>query len=471
MSTLWTDRYFPHNFDEFIGNVEALEFAKKWASEWDKGKASRPLLFYGPTGTGKTCLAILIAKQFGWDLFELNAGDFRNKEVIERLVGVASQGASFSGKKRLILLDEVDGLQAEDKGGAAAIVKILKESCNPLILTANDIYARQQLTPIRENCKMLQFKRINYLSIASRLREILEKEGIPFDNESLKELARNCKGDFRSALLDTQTLAFSGKIDAESVKALGYRERQENIFKVLDVIFKAKTVEEVRKARFQSEVSDDLLFRWVEENIPNAYGNAEDIANAFDVLSRADIFEGRIYNRQHYGFRRYSSELFSCGVAMAKHEQPHGWLRLQFPQILKRLSSTSSSRSLKKGLAGKIGGRMHSSSRAVIAEDLPFMKMLFQDKEQAAKLSAEFGLDEKEIAFLLDAKPDSKKVIGILEKAQQLRQLEIAAKRKPLQAVDENTLKKFEEAEVPGETQEQPVHEGSEEQQNQTKLF
>ncbi|MAG21884.1 MAG: hypothetical protein CL943_01080 [Candidatus Diapherotrites archaeon] len=461
---LWPDNYFPQNFEQFIGNVEIVEHAVKWAEEWDKGGKGKPLLFFGNTGTGKTCLAILLAQHFGWELFELNASDFRTKDVIERLVGAASQGASFSGKRRLILLDEVDGLQARDRGGAAAIVKILKESNNPVILTANDIYSNQKLLPIREQCELRQFKKINYLSIAKRLRAILESEKISFDPEAIKLLARNCGGDFRSALLDTQALSFSGPISFSNVEQLGYRERQENVFNVLDKIFKGKTVGEVRKARFQSEVSDDLLFRWVEENIPRVYSDIGDTARAFDVLSRADIFEGRIMRRQHYGFKRYSSELFTSGVALSKQNEYHGWLKLQFPQLLKNLRASSARRNLKKELTRKIGLKTHSSSKKVSTEDLPFMKLIFQDKTLAPKIAAEFELNEKEIAFILETKPSAKKVQNIFEESQKIKQEVMIAKRKPLEAIS-TPLPKVDE---PVEVKEEP---DPEESQKQTTLF
>ena len=467
MTRLWTEKFFPQDFNEFIGNVEVVDVARRWASSWDKGKKDKPLLFFGATGTGKTCLAVLIARHFGWGIFELNASDFRTKEVIEKMAGAASQGASFSGKKRLILLDEIDGLQARDKGGAAAIVKIAKNSNNPVILTANDIYGNQKLSSIREQSKLMQFKKINYLSIAKRIREILEKEGTKFDADAIKLFAKNCGGDFRSALLDVQTLSLGGNISMKDVESLGYRERQENVFKVLDVIFKGKSVDEVRKARFQSNISDDLLFRWVEENIPRVY-NCEDTANAFSVLSRADIFEGRIFNRQHYGFKRYSSELFSTGVALSKEGEYHGWLKMQFPSLLKKLSRSSSSRNTKKELAKKMGVKMHSSSRTVMVEDFAFIKMILKEKDKAVQYAAAFDLDEKQIAFLLDSKPSTKKVKNIFDAAQELKKKEMIAKRKPFEALNEKSLNSFEENEA---EQDPPAEKPEEQGHSQTKLF
>jgi replication factor C large subunit len=98
-------------------------------------------------------------------LFELNASHFRTKDIIEKIVGAATQNASFDGKKRLVLLDEIDGIHGkEDKGGLQAILQVIKDSQNPLILTANDIYADKKLAPLRTACTLWQFMHMSKLS-------------------------------------------------------------------------------------------------------------------------------------------------------------------------------------------------------------------------------------------------------------------------------------------------------------------
>ncbi|MBN2067804.1 MAG: replication factor C large subunit, partial [Candidatus Diapherotrites archaeon] len=377
----------------------------------------------------------------GWQLFEFNASDLRNKDAVERVAGSASQGASFFGKPRLVLLDEVDGLQGNaDRGGASAISALLKDAKNPVILTANDLYGNQRLAFLRSQCRLLQFKKINYLSIAKRLRELCSLEGIEAEPEALQLLAKNCAGDFRSALLDLQTLSLSGKIDFAAVESLGYRERQQDIFKTIQAVFKGKTVDEIRKARFQSEVSDEMLLRWIEENIPRHFKEGNDNANAFEQLSRADVFNGRIRNRQHYGFLRYSSELMTAGVALSRENDYHGWMQYQFPGLLGKLSRSRRERSLKKGLCSKVGKLLHSSSRSVQSSDLPYLKMLFKDRERAAAYAAAFDLDEEEIAFLLETKPSTKKVKSVSEAALALRQRHMIGKRRAVQPLVEKPV-------------------------------
>lgn len=412
-SQLLVDKYFPKSFDEFIGNVEIVDKARAWASNWNEGKPQKPLFFYGNSGIGKTALAHLIAKEFGWQMFEMNASDLRDKESIEHIAGAATANSSLFGTKRLILLDEVDGLQSRDRGGAGAIVSILKTASNPVILTANDIYADKNMAPLRTAAELMDFKKINYLSIAKRLREICALENISFDDEAVKELARNSAGDMRSALLDIQSLA--PKITLEEVKALAYRERKEKIFPVMSRIFKGKSLPEVREAIDASDVSLDTLALWVEENIPRQYDNI-DAAAAFDSLSKADIFNGRIRVRQHWGFLKYSIPLSTGGVALARSHDYHSFIPMAFPSILSSLSASSGKRELRKGIAAKIGKKMHSSRSAAI-KDLPFLSMLIENEKYSKSLVWLFELEEKELAFLLGKKPDNKQIEQLVKDA------------------------------------------------------
>ncbi len=154
---LWTEKFNPRNLEEFIGNTDVVQKSLLWSKEWIKGTKQKPLLFFGQTGAGKTALAYLLAKINSWDIFELNASDFRNKDAVEKVVAGAAMNSSFSGEKRLILLDEIDALTANDRGGAAAINKVIKESQNPVILTANEIYSDKKLVGIRASCSLMQF--------------------------------------------------------------------------------------------------------------------------------------------------------------------------------------------------------------------------------------------------------------------------------------------------------------------------
>jgi replication factor C large subunit len=414
MSQLFTDKYIPQNFDEFIGNTEIVDFAKSWAENWSKEK--KPLLLFGPAGIGKTSLAYLIAKEFDWQIFEMNASDLRNKDNIEKVMGAASNNSSLFETKRLVLIDEVDSLQSQDRGGGSAIASIVKEACNPIILTANDIYKDKKLLPLRSLTELKEFKKINYLSIAKRLREVCEKENISYDEEAIKELAKNSGGDFRGSLLDIQSL--SPEVTMENVKTIGQRLKKEKIFPVVTKIFKGHKLEEIQQVVFNSEVSSDLLMRWVEENIPRQFDET-DSAKAFHYLSRGDIFQGRIFNRQHYGFLKYVYFLSTTAVGLSREKDYTGWKPFQFPTLLKSLSASTAKRNLRKKVSKKIGTKTHTSIREGM-QDLPFIQTLFENKDLSPSLTHFFEFDEDELAFILNTKKTTKKVKKLLEESKEI---------------------------------------------------
>jgi len=422
-SSLFTDKYVPKEFTDFIGNVEIVDRVIAWAESWRGGVNQKPILLFGNPGTGKTSLALLVAKQLNWQLFEMNASDLRDKESIEKIAGAATANATLFGSKRLILLDEIDAMQSQDRGGGSAILSILKEANNPIILTANDAFDKK-LVSIRANCEILEFKKINYLSIAKRLREICVLENIEFDDEAVKELARNCGGDFRSALLDTQSL--SPKITMDNVKSLSFRERKEKIFPVMAKIFKGKNIKEIKDAVDSVDVSLDLLLLWVEENIPRQFDGI-DAANAFEILSRADIFNGRIMNRQHWGFLKYSIFLSTCGVGLSRRKDYNFFQPMAFPSLLSSLSKSSSVRETRKGIASKVGEKLHCSRNQVL-QDFYYFSLLFNQEKYSIPFSYSFGFEEKEIAFLLGLKEKDKLVTDIVKQAKEYEKVVVLEK-------------------------------------------
>jgi len=430
MPAIWTEKHAPQNWDDFIGNSAALERVKQWALAWQNGKPQKPLLLYGPVGNGKTTLALLCARMMNWQLFEMNASDFRTKELVQRFAGSASQGASLFGTLRLILLDEVDGLQAQDKGGAEAIASLLKESRNPVILTANDIYANKKLVLLRANCELVKMERVHSAQIASLLKKICNAEKIEFEDAAIELLAKRSSGDVRAAILDLQTLAMRGKITISAVEQLSYREREENIFTVLAMIMRAKTFAEVRSARSRADVDDEMLSAWISENIPLQF-DALDTANAMNYISLGDVFEGRIIKRQYFGLKRYASDLATACSVLSRSKDYHGWVKYQFPKVISSLSTSMQQRATKNSICKKIGACINESARSVANNEFPLIALLFTNEKNAAMLTAAFGFDEKEVAFLL-GKASEKQVQRIIEEAEKIKQAALKAKLKPL---------------------------------------
>ena len=120
---MWSEKYRPKSLSEMVGNEEAKESFVKWLTKWVKG--TKPLLLVGPPGVGKTTMAYLGAKRFGYDLISLNASDVRNKQRIQEVLNPVMGNLGLLGKI-MIFVDEVDGIHGRaDFGGAGALLELL----------------------------------------------------------------------------------------------------------------------------------------------------------------------------------------------------------------------------------------------------------------------------------------------------------------------------------------------------------
>jgi len=109
-----------------------------------------------------------------------------------------------------------------------------------------------------------------------------------------------------------------------------------------------------------------------------------------------------------------------------------------------------------------------------MAYDLPYLQIFFENKELAAQYTAQFELNEKELAFLMNTKPTTKKVQKILDEAEEIRRKDFTKRRKALSGLSEKQLAKITpegpEATETAET-EAEENEIEEEAHKQTKLF
>jgi len=285
------DDYKPRSLKEVISQKDLIVKTIDWLNKWKPGKA---LIIYGSSGTGKSLIVNLIAKEKEMSLFEMNASDNRSASSIkEKLVPASKEGSLF--KKRLILIDEADSFGESDRGGIAEIIKIIRESANPIILIANDAYD-QKLRSLRGYCDLIRIRKIPVNLIERRLDEIALKEKMKIDRETIRKIALNSEGDIRSAINDLKSFNETP------------RDKEENIFEVLNKIFKGRDLRTALRAIDSSDKDLDEIFWWVEQNIPLEYSSPELVAEAFEILSKADNFRSRIIRNQNYRFIKYMKD-------------------------------------------------------------------------------------------------------------------------------------------------------------------
>ena len=419
----WTEKYRPDTLKQVLGNGKAVEELRAWAASWErKSPITGAVILYGPAGTGKTSAALALAREFDWDYIEMNASDARTAGMIQKIAGPASRSMTFSGKPRLVILDEADNLHGTaDRGGAAAMLRLVRETSQPVLLIANEYYDMEKT--LRDAAKGIQFRSMRSTTIAQALREICRAENVDCDPDALMMIAERAGGDLRSGVNDLQAAAQGQTSLALEDVATAERDVKSSIFKVLEVIFKGNSAKEALQASYALDESPEDLINWVDENLPLAYGG-EDLWQGYERLARADVFLGRVKIRQNYGLWRYAGFLMTGGVQAAKAAARHGYVAFRPPSRWRRMGQTKKARNIRDSAAKKIGHHCHVSAAFVRAELMGFVGLLLADKKKAIPLAAELELDADEIALLLGSTSTTKKVQSIFEEATKMRAAE-----------------------------------------------
>jgi replication factor C large subunit len=273
----------------------------------------------------------------------------------------------------------------DDRGGMGELADLVKEARIPVVMTAN-VTSDPKMKTLRQFVRQVQMKKVAPSDIAHLMKKIIEKENIKISEEMVNKIATGCSGDVRSALNDMESSMFN------------IRDRKVDEKAVLRTIFKSSTLSGARFASSIMDMDKDMLKLWLDENIAREYEDRQEIADAFQWLSKADVFDGRIMNRQYYGYLRYSMTLMTAGVGLSKKQKYAKISDYQFPLYLVEMSRSMFTRHMAKSIATKIGKMVHTSSKRIIPQ-LGFYANLVKRDAERAKIF--YSLTDDELEFLM----------------------------------------------------------------------
>ena len=400
---LWVEKYRPKKIEDIVGNEEAKALFVEWLRS--KRRSKKAVLLYGPPGVGKTALINAASKEFGFIVIEMNASDTRSEKAINKVAApatsyVALDNFSTRSNGNVLFLDEVDGIAGnEDRGGVGAIIKIVEDSLVPVIMAANDPDI-DKLRPLKKVCLLVRFQHVRIPLIIALLQKICLLEHIKAEFEALERIAQNSRGDVRSAINDLQSLSEENHVlTLQDTMGLSSRNKDVSMDETLRGFFSVKSMADAQKLLSYSSVDYDDFLLSVSDNLPKRFTNPGELAAAYDYVSRADMYRGRIGTENWHLLKYFFNEMAQAAAVAPQSYKP---FELISPPIrIITLFWTKGKRSMLDGICGKIGAQCHVSHAIAKQDFVPFIKEMLQKKNAAARIAEWFNFTSEEIDFLV----------------------------------------------------------------------
>ena len=249
---VWVEKYRPKKIEDCIlpDNTK-----KTFLDFLDKGEVPN-LLLSGPPGCGKTTVAKALCEQLGSDYYVINGSDegrFLDTVRNNAKNFASTVSLSSSAKHKVIIIDEADNTTPDVQLCLRAFTEEFIGNCR-FIFTCN--YKNKIIQPLHSRCSVIDFalkgkeKQLLAGNFFKRLQEILDAEGVEYDNKVLVELIKKHFPDWRRVLNEVQRYSSSGKIDS-GILASFSNVKTDDLFNCL----KVKDFPKVRK--------------WVVDNLDN----------------------------------------------------------------------------------------------------------------------------------------------------------------------------------------------------------
>ncbi len=232
-------RLRPGNFDGLVGQDHIVRALRNGL---DSGRVHHAYLFTGTRGVGKTTIARILAKCLNCeagvtsapcgscgtcreiednrfiDLIEVDAASRTRVDDTRELLDNA-QYLPSRGRYKVYLIDEVHMLSASSFN---AFLKTLEEPPEHVKFLLATTDPRKVPVTVLSRCLQFQLKNIGRDEIASHIGDVLTGEGVEFEPEAVRVIAKSARGSMRDALSITdQAIAYSGgRLTAADVAAM-----------------------------------------------------------------------------------------------------------------------------------------------------------------------------------------------------------------------------------------------------------
>lgn len=246
------------NLNKILDREWIVEKIKTILQDINKIKCSdnqikKGFYIYGNPGSGKTEFVTSLLKTLGYDVITYDAGDIRNKSIIETIAkdNMSNQNIMSMFEKKIkkivIVMDEIDGMNSGDKGGITHLIRLIRpkktkkqkmeeSSVNPIMCIGN-YHTDKKIKELIKVCHTFELK----TPTTSQMNEIVTKLMPSLDEELVENIIKFTQGDLRKV-----TTIYNIYKQDETNNHDGYSSSILNT-SIIKMIFEPKTYNENNK--------------------------------------------------------------------------------------------------------------------------------------------------------------------------------------------------------------------------------
>ncbi|MFQ5969074.1 MAG: AAA family ATPase [Nitrososphaerales archaeon] len=398
---MWSEKYRPQSVKEMVGNEESRITFLEWFANWKNG--SKPVLLVGPPGIGKTTLVKAAAKEFGYDMVELNASDVRTKEKLRSIIPPLLNNASVLGKNVLLFLDEVDGISSRgDRGGFPALLTLLKSPTVPIIMAAN-AEVGEHIKELKRVVTVIKFKHIPPRLLILYLDHILKIENAKLSMGDKFRLVGVSLGDVRTLLNEAQSLATAGfsesqqpvNFSIEIDKAIAGFFSADELENALDKLIRSEGFyNDPRFAGYDTEKRRTDKLAALFSSIVTSKVDVDEMAEMLGVLAYADVLVGRMGRTRQWRLLRYIDRILS--YKLFKESRGLTYNQYDVPFVL--MNRVFREARLIRQFIASLAKHLHASKRVVATYYLPYLFLILAK----SKIDVKEFLEKNNIDSLIE---------------------------------------------------------------------
>jgi len=286
--TLFVEKYRPVNLDNYIGNEHLKTKVSKYINTGDIPH----LLLHGKAGTGKTTLAKLLVSNIDCDQMYINASDTNSVDTVRNQIKVFASSVGFKDLK-VIILDECDFLTPNAQAALRNLMETFSRHCR-FILTCN--YVERIIDPIQSRCQSYQIIPPSKKEVAIHTSNILDTEGISFDNNDIVAMVNSGYPDIRRIINAVQRNIVDDNlvIDTESMVQNDYKLQ---VLEILQTQDKKLAFKNLRQLLADSQIRDYAdLFRLLYDEI-DSYGKGH-IAEVILTIAKYELSDAQVVDKE-----------------------------------------------------------------------------------------------------------------------------------------------------------------------------